>query len=205
MRFWRSWLEKEKRDAKGVPLACTMLRMWRGLASRNHFLGSTTVYVGLIEHDVRSHMRGPGGQHLLLAVNQIAGVKGGELKAVAMRDGIGGAGLDTIAAKNASIVIDVIDLGVAFGAADALFGGVISSFDIDAIRRTIRGTQKAGHAFFQSIFVALQNVGAAESGLNARSAQRPFAIRIIFNRRGLEHLHEGDAHSFSDGGDVFQD
>ena len=138
MRSLGSWLEK-KRDAKGVPLTCTMLRMWRGLASRNHFLGSTTIYVGLIEHDVRSHMRGPGGQHLLLAVNQIAGIKRSQLKAVAMCDGIGGAGLNTIAAENASIVIDVIDLGVAFGAAHALLGGVIGSFDIDAIRWTIGG------------------------------------------------------------------
>ena len=194
---------KEKRDAKGVPFACTLLRMWRGLASRNHFLGSATVYVGLVEHNAGAHMCWTWGEHLLLAVNQIAGIKGGQLKAVAMRDGIGGAGLDTIAAKNAAIVVDVIDLGVAFGAAHALFGDVIGSFDIDAIRRTIRGAQKAGYAFFQSIFVALQNVGAAEAGFNACAAERAFAIRIIFNRRGLEHLNEGDAHSFSDGGDVF--
>src|ERR1700733_6625202 len=143
MQFLCSGLDKEKTHAR-VPLpsvyrSCASARLQTDseLASRDHLLGSTAIHVSLIEHDIRSHVRWPGSQHLLLAVHQIAGVKRGQLEAVAMCNRIGGAGLYAVAAENAAIVVDVVDLSVAFGAAHALFRGVIGSFDIDAIRRTI--------------------------------------------------------------------
>ena len=82
--------------------------------------------------------------------------------------------------------------------------GVVGGLDIDAVRRTIGGAEEAGYTFLQSVFIALQNVGAAKAGFNARAAQRILAVRIILYGRGLEHLHEGDAHPFGDGSDVFQ-
>jgi len=176
----------------------------QNLAPRNHLLRSPTVHVGLIEHNVRSHVCWPGGQHLLLAVNQIAGVKRCQLEPVPVRNRVCRTSLHAISAKDTSIVIDVVDLGVALGAADAVFGGVICSLDVDAIRGTIGGAEEAGHAFFQAVFVALQDVGAAEAGFETGATQRTFAVGIIFHRRGLEHLHEGDAHALGDGGDVFQ-
>jgi hypothetical protein len=175
------------------------------LTPRNHLLGSPTIHVGLIEHNVRSHVCWPGGQHLLLAVNQIAGIEGCQLKPMPMRNRVGRTSLHAIPAKDTSIVIDVVDLGVAFGAAHAVFGGVVGGFDVDAVRRAVGGAEETGYALFQAVFVALEDVGAAEAGFEPCSLERTFAVGIIFYRRGLEHLHEGDAHAFGDGGDIFQD
>jgi len=170
----------------------------------DHLGGSPAIHVGLIEHDIGSHMRRPGSQHLLLAVHQIAGVKGRQLKPMPMRNRVGRASFHAVPAKNTSIVINVVDLGVTFGAADAVFGGIVGGFDVDAIRRAVGRAEEAGYAFFEAVFVALQDVSATEAGFEARAAQRTFAIGIIFHGGGLEHLHEGDAHAFGDGGDVFQ-
>ena len=142
---------------------------------------------------------------MLLTVNQIARAKRRQLKAVPMCNRIRRASFHTIPAKDTSIVIDVVDLRVAFGATDAMFGGVFGGFDVDTIRRAGGGTEEAGYTFLQPVFVALQNVGSAESGFDARASERTFSIGIIFHRGGLEHLHEGDAHALGDGRDVLQD
>ena len=120
-----------------------------------------------------------------------------------MRNRVRRTSFHAVSTKDTSIVIDVVDFGVALGAAYAVFGGVVGGFDVDAIRRAVGGAEEAGYAFFQSVFVALQDVGSAEAGFEPRSFQRTFAVGIIFYRRGLEHLHEGDAHAFGDGSDVF--
>ena len=52
-------------------------------------------------------------QHLFLTHDQVSGVQRGQLEAVAMGDGIGGAGFHAISAKDAAVVIDVVDLGIA--------------------------------------------------------------------------------------------
>src|SRR5258706_860636 len=122
-----------------------------------------------------------------------------------MRNRVSRTSLHAIPAKYTSIVINVVDFGVAFGAAYAVFGGVVGGFDVDAVRGTVGGAEEACDAFFESVFVALQNMRSAEAGLDTRAAQRAFAVGIIFHRGGLEHLHEGDAHALGDGGDVFQD
>src|ERR1700730_18141345 len=123
------------------------------LAAVYHLCGSAAVHVGLIEYDVGSHVCWPGGEHLLLAVDQIAGVEGGQLKSVAVSDCIRGAGFNAVPAENAAVVIDVVNLGIALGAADTLLGGIFRGLDIDAIRGTISGAQEAGHALFQSVLV----------------------------------------------------
>ncbi len=174
------------------------------LAPRHHFHRRPTVHVRLIEYDVGSHMCWPGGQHLLLAHHEIGCIEGCQLESMAMRDRVRWASLDAISAENAAVVIDVIDLGVAFRATDTVLCGVLSSLDIDAIGGAIRRAQEAGHTLFQPIFVPLQDVGAAEAGFNARSAQRTLAIRIVFHDRGLEHLRKGDAHPLGDRRDVLQ-
>src|SRR5580704_5170275 len=122
-----------------------------------------------------------------------------------MRNRVGRTSLHAIPAKNTSIVIDVVDFGVAFGAAYAVFGGVVGGFDVDAIGGTVGGAQEAGHAFLEAVFVALQHVSAAEAGFEPRSLERTFAVGIIFYLGGPEHLHKGDAHAFGDGGDVLED
>src|SRR5579872_7413812 len=121
-----------------------------------------------------------------------------------VRNRVGRTSLHTIPTKNAPVVIDVVDFGVALGAAYTVLCGVVGGFDINTIRRTIGGAEETCDALFEPVFVALQNVSAAETSFNAGSAERTFAVGIILHRRGLEHLHEGDAHAFGDGGDVLQ-
>src|ERR1700732_265170 len=100
--------------------------------------------------------------------------------------------LHAVSTKDTTVVIDVVDLGVAFGAAYAVFGGVVGGFDVDAVGGAVGGAEEAGYALFQAVFVALEDVGAAEAGFEPCSLQRTFAVGIVFDRRGLEHLHEGD-------------
>ena len=141
---------------------------------------------------------------MFLAVDQIAGIEGGQFKTVTVGNGVGGAGLDAIAAKNAAVVIYVVNPGVALGAAHPVVGGVVSRLDIDAVGGAVSRAEKTGDAFFQSVFVALKHMGATETGFNPGAAERTFAVRIIFDGRRLEHLHKGDAHAFGDCGDVFE-
>jgi len=49
-------------------------------------------------------------------------------------NGIGGAGFDAIAAKNAPRVINVVDAGVAFTGGNSLGVGILGGFDINTIR-----------------------------------------------------------------------
>ena len=78
-------------------------------------------------------MRWHSRQHLLFAINQIPRVERGNLKPVPMRNRISRTSLHTIPTKNTSVVIDGIDLGVAFGAAYSVFGGIFGGFDVDAV------------------------------------------------------------------------
>jgi hypothetical protein len=173
-------------------------------ASRHHLRGCAPVDVGLIEHDVGSHVCWPGGQHLLLAVHKIGSIECCQLESMAVRDGIGRARLDTVPTENASIVIDVVHLGVALGAADAVFGGILGRFDVNAVGWAGSRAEKTGYAFFQAVFIPLQDVRAAEAGFNSRAAQWSLAVGIVLDNRRVEHLPEGDAHAFGNRSDVFQ-
>ena len=130
---------------------------------------------------------------MLFAVDQRRGVVAGKLETMAVRDRVGWASLDAIAAENAAIVIDVVDLGVAFGTAEAGLGGVFRGLDIDAVCRTRGGTEETRDAFFQTVFVALEDVSAAKTFL-----QLSRAIGVFFRNRGMKHLFEGDAHALGD-------
>src|SRR5271157_2876847 len=141
-------------------------------------------------------------QHVFLAHDQIGGVQRGQLKAVAVGNGVGGAGFNAVAAEDAAVVIDVVDLGVALGRRDAKGLCVLGGLYIDAIGGAGGGAEEAGHAFFQAVLVALQNVGAAIALLEDSSAQRAFSVGIVFNLRGREDLPKGDAHALGDAFDV---
>jgi hypothetical protein len=47
-------------------------------------------------------------------------------------------------------------------------------------------------------------VSAPVTAFDVSASKWTLAVGIILDRRRLEHLHKGDAHPFSDGGDVFQ-
>ena len=79
-------------------------------ASRDHLQRRAAVHVGLIEYDIGSHVGWPRGEHLFLTIDKIGSVKCSQFKAVAVGDGVGRAGLDAVSAKNAAVVIDVVNL-----------------------------------------------------------------------------------------------
>ena len=146
-----------------------------------------------------------GNEHVFFAHDQVGGVEGGELEAVAVGDGVGGAGFNTVAAEDAAVVVDVVDLGVALGGRDAVLGGVLVGLDVDAVGGTGGGTEETGHALFQAVLVALQDVGAAIALLKLCAAQRARAVGVVLHLGGLEHFTEGDAHALGDAGDVTHD
>ena len=74
-----------------------------------------------------------GNQQSFFAINQVAGVERGQLKTMAVCDRVRGAGFNAVSAENAAVVVDVIDLGVTFGAADAVLFRVFSRFNINAV------------------------------------------------------------------------
>ena len=142
----------------------------------------------------------PRFQELFFAVQERIYVVGSELDAVAMSDGVGGAGLDAVAAKNAARIIDVVNLGVAFACGDAIRVGILSRLDVNAIRGTCGGTQEASDAFFIAVFIALQDVNAAIAGLDAGGD-----FRKILGRRGTEHGSQGDAETLEQSYECFAD
>src|SRR5215469_17914996 len=100
-----------------------------------------------------------------------------------MCDRVGRARLDAIAAKDAAVVIDVVDLGVALRGRDALLLGVLCRLDINAVCRAGCRAQKTGHALLESVLVALQDVRAAISLLEPGPTQRPRPIGVVLHLR----------------------
>src|SRR5262250_2805236 len=83
-----------------------------------------------------------GHQQGLFAINQVAGVEGGQLETMAVGDGVSGAGLDAVAAEDAAVVVDVVDLGVALGAADAVLFRVLGGLNVDTVGGTGGGAKE---------------------------------------------------------------
>ncbi len=99
-----------------------------------------------------------------------------------------------IAAKNTSGVIDVVNFCVALPGRNAVGIGIFRSLDVNAVGRTGRRTQEASHAFFQAIFVSLQNV---DSTITRLHAGRHVGIAL---RRGLpKHGAQRDAEALVKG------
>ena len=158
-----------------------------------------------LSDSARGRERGDRDEHIFLAHDQIGGVERSQLEAVTVGDGVGGAGLDTVAAEDAAVVVDVVGFGVAFAGRDALLGGIVGCLDEDAVGWAGGGAEETGDAFFESVFVALQLVSATEARLEDGSAQRTWTVGVVFDFRGLKHLPECDAHAFGDSGRVAND
>src|SRR6185437_6711002 len=121
-----------------------------------------------------------------------------------VRDCIGWAGLYAVAAEDAAVVVDVVDLGVTLGGADALLLGVLSGLDVDAVRGAGRGAEETGDALLQAVFIALKLMLAAEALLKDGATHRSLAVRVILNLGRLKALTERDAHSLRDGSRITQ-
>ena len=141
-------------------------------------------------------------QHVFLAQDEVGGVEGGQLEAVAVGDGVGGAGLHAVSAENAAVVVDIVDLGVPLGRGDAMLFGVLRRFDVNSVRRTGCRTKEASDALLQAILIPLQHMCASEALLEPGTPHRALTVRIVLNLRGLQHFPEGDAHALGDGRDI---
>src|SRR5215469_6030765 len=140
--------------------------------------------IGFLKHSHRLYR----GQQLLLAINQVAGIIGSQLKAVPVGDGVSGTRLDAVAAEDAAVVINVVDLRVALSAADAVLFSVLSRFNVNAVRRTRGCAQETGHTLLQAILIALQDMKAAKTLLKYRALHWPLAIRVVLYHGRRKHL-----------------
>lgn len=115
---------------------------------------------------------------------------------MAMRNGVGRAGFDAIAAKNAARIVDVVHAGIAFARGNPLDIGVFRGLDVNTARRASRRAQEAAHTFFQSVFIPVQNVDAAVTWLEMDGF-----FGIIFGNGFPQHIAEGHAKTFDERGD----
>ncbi len=105
-----------------------------------------------------------------------------------VRNGVGRARFHAVAAKNASGIIDIVDLCVAFARGNPLRLGVFRCLDVDASGRAGRRAQEAANALFQSAFIPVQNVDAAITRLEMDGF-----FGIIFGDGFPQHVAESHA------------
>jgi len=137
--------------------------------------------------------RRPRLEELFLAKEQRVYIVGGELNAVAVSNGVRGAGLDAVATKDAARIVDIVGLRVTLAGRDALRFGVFRRFNVNAIRGARRRAQIAGDALLEAVLVALQDVDTAIARLHAR---RDF--RKILGGSFAEHGPQSDAKAFEE-------
>ena len=130
-------------------------------------------------------------EKFLFAVDQGVDIGCRQLEAVAVRNGIGGAGFDAIAAKNAARIIDIVDSSVTLTCGNSLRIGIFRGLNIDAPRRASGGTQKTADTLFQSVFVAVQYVDSAVTRLEMDGL-----FGVIFGDWFPQHIAEGHAKAF---------
>ena len=133
---------------------------------------------------------------MFFAPDKGVGVVGSNLEAVTVGDGVARAGFNTISAKNAAVVVDVVNLGETFGRADAMLAGVFGGLDINAVGGTRRRAEETGYAFLQSVFVALQDMDSPIAVFEMHGF-----VRVIFRHRGSKHRSEGDGKTLGQGND----
>ncbi|HEY2645887.1 MAG TPA: hypothetical protein VGI34_02885 [Candidatus Acidoferrales bacterium] len=137
-------------------------------------------------------------EELFFAVDHCVDVGGGEFETMAVCNSICWASFHTIAAKNTSRVVDVVDAGITFAGGNSLCLGVFGGFDINAARRAGSGAQKAADALLQAIFVAMQDMDAAISRLEVN-----WFFGIIFRDGFPQHIAECHAETFNEGNECF--
>ena len=117
-----------------------------------------------------------------------------------VRDRIGRAGLDAIAAENAARIIDIVNACVPLACRNAIRVGILSRLDINAIRRTRGGAQKAADALLQPIFIAMQNVNSAVAWLKMNRF-----VRVVLGDRLPKHILKGHAEALRQRRECFGD
>ena len=108
-----------------------------------------------------------------------------------VRDGIGRAGLHTIAAKNTARIIDVVDASVTLTGGNPLRVGVFRGLDVDTTRGAGCRAQETADALFQTAFIPMENVDSAVTRLEMNGF-----FGIIFRDGFPHHVAESHAKAF---------
>src|SRR5688500_3359764 len=97
-------------------------------------------------------------QQIVFSLEEIRATVNGKFKVVAVRDRVLRTRLDAITAKDATAVIDVVDLRVTFIDADTLFGRtrIVSRNDVNALGRTRGRAEITSDTLFAAEFVNVQ-------------------------------------------------
>ena len=119
---------------------------------------------------------------------------------MAVGDGVGGTSLHAVSAKNASRVVDVIDLSIPFTSRNTLRIGIFGCFNVYAIGGTRSSAQKTSYAFLEAVFVALQYVNSPIARLDARRD-----VGKALSGRLAKHGAQGDAETLVQGEKCFAD
>ena len=125
-------------------------------------------------------------EELFFSINERVDVVGREFEAMAVSDGVRGAGFHAITAKNAPRIIDVVHAGVALARGDPVRIRVFRGFDVNAIRGTSCRAKEAANTFFKAAFVAVQNVNPTVARLKMNRL-----VRIVLRDRLTKHVAEG--------------
>lgn len=137
---------------------------------------------------------------MFLAVDEGIYVVWSQFDAVAVSNGVGGAGVNAVAAENASRVVDVVDASIAFTGGDAIGFGIFGGFDVNTIRGARGCAKKTADALLEAVLIALKNVNAA---IACRDAGRNFGI--AFGGGFAKHRAQGDAEALTERRECFAD
>jgi hypothetical protein len=114
---------------------------------------------------------------------------------VTVSDGIARAGLYAVATKDATVVINIVNLGITLRGADSMLAGILSRFDVNAIGWASRRAKEASDAFLQSIFIAFQNVKTPVPAFEMNGF-----LRVVLRYRGPKHGLKSDGKSLGQSG-----
>ena len=105
---------------------------------------------------------------IVFGLEQVGAIVDRQLEIVAVSDRVFRTSFDAEPAENAAAIIDVVNLREPLIDAGALSLGtrIVCRFDVDTLRRAGRRAEKAGHAFFTTQLVNVQQVLTAIAWLD---------------------------------------
>src|SRR5215475_13560314 len=98
------------------------------------------------------------------------------------------AGFHAISAENAARIINVVNGSVPLSRGNPVRVGIFGGFNVNAVRRACRCTQKASDALFQPVFITMQHVNSAVARLKMH-----WLMRVVLCDRFPEYVPERHA------------
>jgi len=134
-------------------------------------------------------------QQIIFGLEEICATVNRQFKIVAVSNGILRAGLDAITAEDAASIIDVINRRITFIDTSALrrWPWIVSSDDVNALRRTRRGAEITRNTLLAPELVDVQKVLTAITRLH-----RDGLVRIFDGPLAFGNVRQRNAHSLND-------